>query len=426
MTLFEELIWRGFINQVTHPELGKKIDSEKLTLYCGFDPTADSFHIGQLVPLLALRHFQRAGHKCIALVGGATGMIGDPSGKTEERQLLSKEQIEKNIAGQKLQLERLLDFGINNRPILVNNADWLCEYSLVDFLRDIGKHFSVNALIARESVRRRLEDREHGISYTEFSYNLLQACDYLHLYDTYGCRLQVGGSDQWGNIVAGMDLIRRLRGEETYGLTFPLLTKADGSKFGKSESGNVWLNPDYTSPYKFYQFFINQADDDMPRLLRLLTELSRNEIAELEEKTRTVPEQRAAQRRLAIELTRLVHGETEAQEAERASQAIFGGDLTGLSASVLEEVFSEVPSASLPSKYIDENRPLVDVLVEAAVFPSKGEARRMIQSGGVYVNNTRVQENDTKLSQSLLCSGNLIIIRVGKKQYYLLRFEKTS
>lgn len=423
MKLFEELVWRGFVNQTTHPEIGEIIDKSPLTLYCGFDPTADSFHVGQLVPLMALRHFQRAGHACIALIGGATGMIGDPSGKKEERQLLSKDQIERNLEGQRRQIERFLNFPEGIGPKLVNNADWLCHYKLIDFLRDIGKHFSVNALIARESVRRRLEDREHGISYTEFSYNLLQAYDFLYLYENYGCTLQVGGSDQWGNIVAGIDLIRRIHDAEAYGLTFPLLTKSDGSKFGKSESGNIWLDARYTSPYKFYQFFINQADADMPRLLRLLTELPREEIAVLEESVREAPEQRAAQRRLAFELTSLVHGETEAIEAERASQAMFGGDLTGLPERVLEEVFSEVPSASFPKTYLDGQRLLADLLLEARVFSSKGEFRRMVQSGGLYINNVRLQNTDIRVTPEWLCHEKLMVIRVGKKQYYLIRFE---
>ncbi|HOJ32434.1 MAG TPA: tyrosine--tRNA ligase [Candidatus Hydrogenedentes bacterium] len=423
MKLFEELVWRGFVNQTTHPEIGEIIDKSPLTLYCGFDPTADSFHVGQLVPLMALRHFQRAGHACIALIGGATGMIGDPSGKKEERQLLSKDQIERNLEGQRRQIERFLNFPEGIGPKLVNNADWLCHYKLIDFLRDIGKHFSVNALIARESVRRRLEDREHGISYTEFSYNLLQAYDFLYLYENYGCTLQVGGSDQWGNIVAGIDLIRRIHDADAYGLTFPLLTKSDGSKFGKSESGNIWLDARYTSPYKFYQFFINQADADMPRLLRLLTELPKEEISVLEESVRETPEQRAAQRRLAFELTSLVHGKTEALEAERASQAMFGGDLAGLSEKVLEEVFSEVPSASFPKAYLDGQRLLADLLVEARVFSSKGEFRRMVQSGGLYINNVRLQNTDIRVTPEWLCHEKLMVIRVGKKQYYLLRFE---
>ena len=425
MRLYEELVWRGFVNQTTHPELGQLIDTEQLTLYCGFDPTADSFHIGQLVPLMALRHFQRAGHTCIALIGGATGMIGDPSGKAEERQLLCRQEIDRNVEGQRAQLERFLIVAGGPAPLVVNNADWLCSLRLVDFLRDIGKHFSVNVMISRDSVKRRLEDREHGISFTEFSYNLLQAYDFLHLHDAYGCRLQVGGSDQWGNIVAGMDLIRRLRGTETYGMTFPLLTRSDGAKFGKSEAGNIWLDARYSSPYQLYQFFINQADADMPRLLRMLTELTKDEIEELDRRTQEEPEHRAAQRRLAAEVTRLVHGETAVQEAECASRAMFGGDLVGLGASMLAEVFKDVPSTDLPATCLSGDRLLADVLVEAGVFGSKGEVRRMIQSGGLYVNNCRVQECDARLHAGMLCAGGILVVRVGKKQYHLLRFAQS-
>ena len=267
MRLIEELEWRGLVNQVTHPELGDRLEQERFTFYCGFDPTAESLHIGNLVPIMGMMHLQRRGHRPLVLVGGGTGLIGDPSGKTEERKLQTRENLERHLAGIRTQLGRLLAFEGDNAATLVNNADWLGELRLLDFLRDIGKHFSVNVMLAKESVRARLEDRDHGISYTEFTYSLLQAYDFLHLHDSFGCRLQVGGSDQWGNIVAGMDLTRRLRQSETFGLTFPLVTKSDGAKFGKSEQGNVWLDPARTSPYKFYQFWINQADADVPRLL---------------------------------------------------------------------------------------------------------------------------------------------------------------
>ncbi len=423
MTLFDDLSWRGFVNQATHDELGALLEKERFVLYCGFDPTAESLHIGSLLPIMGLMRFQRAGHQPIALVGGATGMIGDPSGKTQERQLLDNTQVERNVAGIRSQLERFLDFSGENGALLVNNNDWLGKLSLVEFLRDVGKHFSVNVMMARESVRARLEDREHGISYTEFSYQLLQAYDFLHLFDSHGCRLQIGGSDQWGNIVAGMDLARRLReGAATFGLTFPLVTKADGSKFGKSESGNVWLDAGRTSPYKFYQFWINQADADVGRFLRYFTFLSREEIEALDVQVAQAPEKREAQRRLAEEVTRMVHGEDALRHAIRASQALFGGELDGLDEATIEDVFSEAPSSSLPSNALDAERPLLDVLVECGVFPSKGEARRLVKSGGLYINNVRIDAEDAKLDRKCLCSAHMAVVRKGKKNYHLLRF----
>jgi tyrosyl-tRNA synthetase len=423
MTVFEELKWRGLINQVTHDELGPWLETEPATLYCGFDPTADSLHIGGLLPIIVLKHFQRHGHRPIAVVGGATGMIGDPSGKVDERSLLDQKQIEANQAGITAQLVRLLEWEGRNSTQVLNNAQWLASLTLVDFLRHVGKHFSVNVMIAKESVRRRLADREHGLSFTEFSYSLLQAYDFLHLFDTYGCRLQIGGSDQWGNIVAGMDLIRRLRQCETYGLTFPLLTKSDGAKFGKSEAGNVWLDAARTSPYRLYQFLINQTDADTPQLLRYMTFLSPQAVADLEHELIEKPESRSAQRRLADDVTQMVHGEEALRNAVRASQAMFGGELKGLDDATLEDVFSEVPSTSLPRAQLDCGRPLVDLLVECGVFKSKGEARRLIQSGGLYLNNERVDAEDAKLTSLALVSRNLAVVRTGKRHYHLLKFS---
>jgi len=371
---------------------------------------------------MGLVHFQRAGHRPIALVGGGTGLIGDPSGKTQERTLQDKEQVAHNIAGIRKQLECFLDFDGDQAALLVNNADWLCSLSLVEFLRDIGKHFSVNVMLSRESVRQRLEDRDHGISYTEFTYSLLQAYDFLHLSEAYDCRLQIGGSDQWGNIVAGMDLTRRLQNKATYGLTFPLVTKTDGSKFGKSESGNVWLDPNRTSPYKFYQFWINQADVDVPRFLRYFTLLSREEIVDLERQIAEEPHKRAAQRRLAEEVTRLVHGEDALQGAVRASEAMFGGDLHGIDATTLLDIFSDVPSSELPRDILSAGRLAVDVLVEAGVFASKGEARRMVKNGGLYLNNERVDSDEMTLGSDALIVENIAVVRKGKKNYHLLRF----
>ena len=420
--LFEELTWRGFINQITDPELPALLAKESIRLYCGFDPTADSLHIGSLLPIMGLAHFQRGGHRPIALVGGGTGLIGDPSGKAQERSMLTKELVQENAEGIHRQLAHFMRFEGENAAVMINNADWLCELPLVDFLRDIGKHFSVNAMLARDSVKNRLNDRDQGISFTEFSYCLLQAYDFLHLNDNHDCRIQVGGSDQWGNIVSGIDLIRRLRDRQAYGITFPLVTKSDGSKFGKSEGGNIWLDPQRTSPYQFYQFWINQADTDAGQYLRFFTFLSREEIEELDRQTREEPHKRAAQRRLAEEVTRLVHGEEALQNAQRASQAVFGGELTGLDERTLLEVFSEVPSSDLPAANLADERPLLDALVEAGVFPSKGEARRLVRNGGLYVNNVRIDAEDAKLGQASLLTANLAVVRTGKKNYHLLRF----
>ncbi len=421
-SLFEELTWRGFINQITHPEVPELLAKESIRLYCGFDPTADSLHIGSLLPIMGLAHFQRGGHRPIALVGGGTGLIGDPSGKAQERAMLTKELVQANADGIHKQLEHFMRFDGENAAVMINNADWLCELPLVDFLRDIGKHFSVNAMLARDSVKNRLQDRDQGISFTEFSYSLLQAYDFLHLSDSHGCRVQVGGSDQWGNIVSGIDLIRRLREREAYGITFPLVTKSDGSKFGKSEGGNIWLDPQRTSPYQFYQFWMNQADADAGQYLRFFTFLSREEIEDLDRQTREEPHKRAAQRRLAEEVTRLVHGEEALQNAQRASQAVFGGELTGLDERTLLEVFSEVPGAELPAGDLAAERPLLDALVEAGVFASKGEARRLVRNGGLYINNGRIDAEDAKLGPASLLTANLAVVRTGKKNYHLLRF----
>lgn len=423
MTLYEDLSWRGLISQTTHPELAELLEKEKFTVYAGFDPTADSLHIGSLVPLLCLARFQRAGHTPIALIGGATGMIGDPSGKTTERSLQDLHAVERNVIGIEAQLRRFLDFKGSNAAIVANNMSWLGQLRLVTFLRDIGKHFSVNVMMAKESVRARLEDRDHGISFTEFSYQLLQAYDFLQLFDEYKCRLQIGGSDQWGNIVAGMDLTRRLReGVETYGLTFPLVMKSDGGKFGKTESGNVWIDPEKTSPYKFYQFWINAADADVVKFLKYFTFLAHAEIDKLAEAVKTAPQERAAQKALATEMTKLIHGETALADAVKASAAMFGGSLEGLSDATLEDIFSGMPSAEVPRAAIAAGRALIDVLVEAGVFKSKGEAKRLVQNGGLYINNTRVDAEDAKLTGQSLATERIAVVRTGKKNYHLLKF----
>ena len=422
MTLFEELTWRGLIHQVTHPELADHLEKAPLTLYCGFDPTADSLHIGSLLPIMGLAHFQRAGHKPIILVGGGTGLIGDPSGKTDERTLLTKDDVAANLKGIRQQLSHFLDFDGDNPAIIVNNADWLCPLSLVDFLRDIGKHFTVNTMLNRESVRQRLQDRDHGISYTEFTYSILQAYDFLHLAENHNCQLQIGGSDQWGNIVAGIDLARRQLEKETFGLTLPLVTKSDGAKFGKSESGNVWLDPNRTSPYKFYQFWLNQTDADTPQYLKFFTFLPQDEIAALEQQIEEEPHKRLAQQTLAQDITRRVHGEQPLQNAIAASQAIFGGDLTSLDEQTLLDIFSEVPSNELPATRLTQEAPLLDILLEAQIFTSKSEARRILKSGGLYLNNERVENDDTTLTPATCLNGNIAVIRKGKKNYHLLKF----
>ena len=424
MPLYKDLSWRGLVSQATHDDLDAALERERFIVYAGFDPTADSLHIGSLVPMMGLLHFQRAGHTPIALLGSGTAMIGDPSGKSEERNLLSDEIIQQNLAGCEAQLRRFFDTEGDNAVIFANNLDWLGSLNFIEVLRDLGKHFSVNVMMAKESVRARLEDREQGISYTEFSYQLLQAYDFLELFDRHGCRMQIGGNDQWGNIVAGMDLTRRLRdGAVTYGMTLPLVTKADGTKFGKTEAGNVWLDPQRTSPYKFYQFWLNQADDDVVRYLKFFTFLPRAEIEALEQELRDEPHKRAAQRRLAEEVTRLVHGDDALEGAVKASEALFGGDLHGLDEATLSDVFSEAPSSSLPADLPDAGRPLLDVLVEAEVFASKGEARRMVKNGGLYLNNERIDADDATLTREVLLTDTLAVVRKGKKNYHLLRFE---
>lgn len=422
MTLLEELSWRGLLHQQTHDTLDAELQKGPMTVYCGFDPTADSLHVGSLVPMIGLAHFQRAGHRPIALVGGGTGLIGDPSFKATERSLLTREQVEINAAGIQKQLGLVLDFDGPRGALLLNNIDWLGKLFFIDFLRDVGKHFSVNVMLSKESVRQRLEDRDHGISYTEFTYSLLQAYDFMQLNEHYDCRLQIGGSDQWGNIVAGMDLTRRVRNTETFGLTFPLVTKSDGSKFGKSESGNIWLDAARTSPYKFYQFWLNQADADAGRYLKYFTFLDREMIEDYERQIAEEPHKRAAQQRLAQELTRMIHGEEALANAVKASQAMFGGDLRGLDEATLGDIFSEMPSSTLERSVLLAGRGLLDVLVEAGVFPSKGEGRRTVKNGGLYLNSVRVEDEAAVLSADSLLTESMAVVRIGKKNYHLLRF----
>ena len=417
----EELHWRGMLYASTEGA-AEHLAEARRTAYIGFDPTAASLHVGSLLPIMGLVHFQRAGHVPIALVGGGTGLIGDPSGKSAERQLLTKERVAENAEGIRKQLEQFLDFEVKANPARMrNNLDWLGSLPLVDFLRDIGKHFSVNQLLARESVKRRIENEETGISFTEFSYALLQSYDFLELFRRDGCTVQMGGSDQWGNITAGTDLIRRTTGERAYGVVIPLVTKADGTKFGKTESGAVWLDPELTSPFRFYQFWINAEDADAGRYLRFFSLRSREEIGALEEAVRTEPQARAAQRALAEEVTRRAHGETGLSRAMKATEVLFGGEIEGLGADEVADIFSDVPSATVPRASLEgEGMALVDLLVEAGVATSKGDARRSVEGGGIYVNNRRVADAGHRVAVADAIEGRFLVLRKGKKSYHMV------
>jgi tyrosyl-tRNA synthetase len=419
-----DLEWRGMVHQRTDPGLGARMAAERFTAYHGIDVTADSLHVGHLVGVIALQRLQRAGHRPLAVLGGATTLVGDPSGRETERPLLTIDEIEANARGIRGQLESFLEFGVDAHAArLLNNADWLSPLRLTDFLRDVGKHFTVNTMIAKESVRARLEGREQGISYTEFSYMLLQAYDFLHLFDTEACRLQVGGSDQWGNITAGIELVRRVRGAGVYGLTWPLLTRADGSKFGKSTAGNVWLDPSRTSPYAFFQYWVNTDDRDVGRFLRLFTFLGPEQVQALEAAVAERPGAREAQRALAEELTTAVHGRAEAARARRAAAALFAGDVTRLDPATMLEVLAEAPSTDLPRSALDgAGLELVDVLVRAGLAPSRSAARTAVSQGGVYVNDRRETDTERRLGAADLVADACIVLRKGKRSYHLLRF----
>lgn len=419
--LLAELRWRGQVHQITDEGLGGWLQAGPRTVYAGFDPTADSLHVGHLVPLLLLRRFQRAGHRPIAVVGGATGLIGDPSGRSDERNLLSLEQLAHNVEAIKRQMALALDFGPGG-ALLVDNYDWTRDLTLLEFLRDIGKCFSISAMLAKDSVKSRLEREDGGISFTEFSYMLLQAYDFAYLARHYGCELQVGGSDQWGNITAGIDLGRRLDGHQLYGLTMPLLTKADGSKMGKTASGAVWLDPNRTSPYAFYQYWVNVDDADVGKCLRIFTDLSREEIEALDQERIERPHQRASQKRLAEELTRLIHQPEGLARALRATEVLFGAEIDQASDSELGEIFADVPSHEVARSELVAGYPLVDALVVAGLAASKGEARRLIQQGGAAVNNRKVTDLDARLGEGHLASETVMVLRQGKKRYALLRF----
>ena len=422
MSILEELNWRGLVADCTDTaELTKKL-SAPTTLYCGFDPTADSLHVGNLVPLLALRRFQLHGHHPIAVAGGATGSIGDPSGKTAERQLLTKEILDGNIASVKVQLAKLLDFETKQNPArLMDNASWTAGVSYLEFLRDIGKHFSVNQMVAKESVRARMEDREAGISYTEFSYMLLQAFDFMVLRRDANCELQIGGSDQWGNITAGIELTRKKLSQHVYGLTLPLITNADGSKFGKSVSGAIWLDPKRTSVYRFYQFWINTDDRDVIRYLKYFTFLSRDEIESLEKQHAENPGGRVAHKALAKAATDLIHGESATHEAIRASEILFGGELAGVSEATFNDIVGEVPTKEIERVKLDGvGLPLVDLLVHSGLCPSKGQARKDIEGGGVNLNNVREASSARAVTTNDLLFGKHILLRKGKKNYVVV------
>jgi tyrosyl-tRNA synthetase len=419
MDLFSELTWRGLVYDATDG-VRNALAQGQVTGYIGFDPTAPSLHVGSLLVIMALARMQRAGHSAIALVGGGTGLIGDPK-PTTERALLSIQQVEANVEGIRGQLARFLDFESTVAPAcLVNNAEWLTKLGAIEFMRDVGKHFTVNAMLAKEAVKRRIEGE--GISYTEFSYALLQAYDYLELYRRHRCTLQMGGSDQWGNITAGIDLIRRVEGARAHALVMPLITTAAGTKFGKTEAGTVWLDAELTKPYEFYQFWLNTDDRDAARYLKFFTFLDQSRIAELEAATAREPEKRHAQRSLAREVTTLVHGEAAVAEAESATQALFSGDVSQMSARALLEVFPNVPSKTVG--YEPDGWRLSTLLTDAGVTSSNSEATRLIRSGGIYVNSRRVSDEKERLTAEQAIDGELFLIRKGKKENFLVRIAR--
>jgi tyrosyl-tRNA synthetase len=426
VTLSEDLRFRGLIYQVTDQALLHRLDTERLTVYCGFDPTAVSLGVGNLVQLCTLRRFELAGHRPIALAGGATGAIGDPGGKREERVLQSPEQLAENLAGLRRQLGRFITLEADGGPgVLVDNATWWHEMRVIEFLRDVGKHFTVNQMVAKESVKARFERPEQGISYTEFSYMLLQAYDFLHLFDHFGCRVQFGGSDQWGNITMGVELVRKLRRQEVFGLTTPLVTRADGQKFGKSEQGNVWLDPALTSPYRLYQFLLGTGDEAVGAYLRLFTFLDHQRIEALDEATKEHPERREAQRALAHEVCVLVHGDAETERAEVASAALFQGTVAALDQATLEEVVADAPSSTLGRGEVpgDGTMTLTEALVRSGLVASRGEARRAVSQGGIYLNDERQREADRALALTDLLHGRYLVLRRGRRQYHVLRAE---
>lgn len=421
MSILQTLRDRCLVDNVTSVDLSKKLSNNSLCFYVGFDPTADSYHVGQLAVFNLMGLLQDAGHKPIALVGGATGMVGDPGGKSKERNLLSQDQIKSNIAGQQQQLQRFLCFEGKCAARIMNNHDWLGKWSYLDFLRDVGKHFSVNQMMARDSVKSRLSREGEGISYTEFSYMLLQSYDFYYLCQHENCTLQLGGSDQWGNIVSGIDLTRRMIQKEVFGLTMPLVTKSDGTKFGKSESGTVWLSADKTSPFAFYQFFLRTEDADVGRFLRMLTTIPLNEIEALEETLESQAHLRHPQKRLAEFLTRRVHGDDQLQRVLRASEAMYGGEIADLDDQTVSQIFADVPTHTISTVTLKEGWSILEALAEAGACKSKSEARRLIVSGGAYLNNKKVTDIDFKLTAADLVSASYLVLRTGKRNYRLVR-----
>ncbi|HDB6576049.1 TPA: tyrosine--tRNA ligase [Staphylococcus aureus] len=416
--LIEDLKWRGLIYQQTDEQgIEDLLNKEQVTLYCGVDPTADSLHIGHLLPFLTLRRFQEHGHRPIVLIGGGTGMIGDPSGKSEERVLQTEEQVDKNIEGISKQMHNIFEFGTDHGAVLVNNRDWLGQISLISFLRDYGKHVGVNYMLGKDSIQSRLE---HGISYTEFTYTILQAIDFGHLNRELNCKIQVGGSDQWGNITSGIELMRRMYGQtDAYGLTIPLVTKSDGKKFGKSESGAVWLDAEKTSPYEFYQFWINQSDEDVIKFLKYFTFLGKEEVDRLEQSKNEAPHLREAQKTLAEEVTKFIHGEDALNDAIRISQALFSGDLKSLSAKELKDGFKDVPQVTLSN----DTTNIVEVLIETGISPSKRQAREDVNNGAIYINGERQQDVNYALAPEDKIDGEFTIIRRGKKKYFMVNYQ---
>lgn len=416
--LIEDLKWRGLIYQQTDEQgIEDLLNKEQVTLYCGADPTADSLHIGHLLPFLTLRRFQEHGHRPIVLIGGGTGMIGDPSGKSEERVLQTEDQVEANVQGLSTQMHRLFEFGTDKGAVLVNNKDWLGQISLISFLRDYGKHVGVNYMLGKDSIQTRLE---HGISYTEFTYTILQAIDFGHLNRELNCKIQVGGSDQWGNITSGIELMRRMYGQtEAFGLTIPLVTKSDGKKFGKSESGAVWLDPEKTSPYEFYQFWINQSDEDVIKFLKYFTFIDKEEIDRLEQSKDEAPHLREAQKALAENVTKFIHGEEALNDAIRISKALFSGDLKSLSGKELKEGFKDVPQVSLST----ETTNIIEALIETGIASSKRQAREDVNNGAIYINGERQQSVDYELSSVDKIDDEFTIIRRGKKKYFMVNYQ---
>ncbi len=432
MNFVEELKWRGMIHDIM-PGTEEFLLKEKTAAYVGFDPTADSLHIGHLVGVMMLRHLQNAGHKPIVLIGGATGMIGDPSGKSEERNLLDEQTLRHNQEGMKKQFEKFLDFGSAspNRALMVNNYDWMREYSFLGFIRDIGKHITVNYMMAKDSVKKRLDsDTGQGMSFTEFSYQLVQGTDFLYLYNTYGCKLQMGGSDQWGNIVTGTELIRRKNGGEAYAMTCPLITKSDGQKFGKTETGNVWLDPTKTTPYQFYQFWLNVADDDAEKFIKIFTMLSHSEIDDLVKAHRAEPHLRILQKRLAEEVTVMAHSREDYEGAVEASQILFGKGTTEqlqrMEESTFLAVFDGVPMYDINPGLLSAGVTISDLCaVHTKITESKGEFRRLVQGGGISLNKEKIEDPDMIISPDKLLNNKYLLLQKGKKSYYLIRVMET-